>query len=248
MLAIRRSHNNLFLDKSDRERCLVHWYLIHGAVSSPLTWSQQLRILPRVIRATLPPLRDVAASQLIDAWADTCLGELTEPSIVMGHSLGGAIAQLMALKCPTLVRGLVLVGTGPRLPVNPALLQALKHTPRQALERIVRWSLSSRIDSVFLSNSLSQVQTYDVERAYREFLACDEFDLSAQLRDVACPVALVGADEDRMTPIALMQEFHQVWPTAPLFQVQNAGHMMMLEQPKQFNDIILRIMRDFGWE
>jgi pimeloyl-ACP methyl ester carboxylesterase len=166
----------------------------------------------------------------------------------MGHSLGGAIAQVMTLRHPELIRGLVLVGTGPRLPVNPALLEALKDTPREALERIVRWSLSSEADPVLLSNSLWQVQTYDADQAYREFLACAEFDVSATLSRIGCPVALVAADEDRMTPIALMEEFYQAWPHAPLYRVKGAGHMMMLEKPEEFNDILLQIMTDFGWK
>lgn len=227
---------------------MSRWYLIHGAVSTHLTWSQQLRILPQVDRANLPPLPDVPTGELIFTWAKWCLDELTEPTVVMGHSLGGAIAQVMALKRPELLRGLVLVGTGPRLPVNPALLDALRNSPRQALENIVRWSLSPQADSVLLANSLLQAQNYDVERAYREFVACAEFDMAAELSGIQCPVALIAADQDRMTPIPLMQEFLQIWPRAPFYIVQGAGHMMMLESPHRFNEILRQIMVDFGWD
>ena len=221
---------------------MSQWYLIHGAASTRLIWSRQMQALPSATRASLPPLPEVEPSNLIEAWSDWCLNDLKEPSIIMGHSMGGAIAQLMALKAPELVRGLVLVGTGPRLPVNPALIKGLQDNPRQTLEKITRWSLSRNPDTTLLERSLEQTGTIDIDRAVREFVACLSFDVRSQLHRVRCFKALIAGEQDRMTPVGLMEEFRNIWPQAPFYLVENAGHMMMLEQAERFNAILTQIL------
>lgn len=220
---------------------MTPWYLIHGAASTRLTWTPQLRVLHPVKRAELPPLEDVAIEKLLEEWADWCLSDMSRPSIVMGHSMGGAIAQIMALRAPNMVRGLVLVGTGPRLPVSGALLETLRTNPTQALERVARWSLSRTPNPTLLARSLEQATHVDPDRAYREFLACSTFNKADQLQSIHSFKALIAADQDRMTPASLVEEFRTAWPEAPLFTIQDAGHMMMLERPKQFNAILGQI-------
>ncbi|MCY0877853.1 MAG: alpha/beta hydrolase [Firmicutes bacterium] len=226
---------------------MAHWYLIHGAASSRLTWTRQLAVLPEVSRASLPAFETVAPTALIDAWADYCLSDLTQPSVVMGHSLGGAIALTMALKAPTMILGLVLVGTAPRLPVNPDLLEALRTKPQEALAKIVRWSLGPHADPLLLSRSLAQIASVDGRRAYREFLSCTYFDVVQDLPRITCPRAIIAGERDRMTPLDLVKEFLKAWPDVPFYTVPEAGHMMMLENPDAFNDILRNIAKRFHW-
>lgn len=226
---------------------MAHWYLIHGAASSRLTWTKQMRQLPSVTRAALPELPGVNPSRLIESWAEWCLEKLTQPAVIMGHSLGGAIAQTMALLAPPLVTGLVLVGTGPRLPVNPRLIQSLSDDAPLALERITRWSLKEHPDPTILDQSLAQVKTVNGEQAYREFLACTYFDVRSRLKEITCPIAIIAGTEDRMTPEPLTREFLAIWPQAPYYTVEHAGHMMMLEQPEHFNQILGAIADRFDW-
>lgn len=222
---------------------VMSWYLIHGAASTRLTWTHQLSLLPSVRRAELPDLPDVASQDLIAAWADWCLQDMAGPAFVMGHSLGGAIAQTMALQAPHLVRGLVLVGTGPRLPVSPALLDGLERDPLQTLKNIARWSLAKSASDTLLQRSIAQAASYSPRRALAEFKACQTFDVRDQLHTIRCPRALIGADQDRMTPLALMEEFHIAWPEVPLSIIHDAGHMMMLEQPQPFNAVLGDLIR-----
>ncbi|NMP22839.1 alpha/beta fold hydrolase [Sulfobacillus harzensis] len=223
------------------------WYLIHGAASSRLIWTRQMPILRGAKRAELPILDDVPEVRLINAWADWCLEQLTQPAVIMGHSMGGAIAQTMALKAPELVEGLVLVGTGPHLPVNPALIQSLLDTPREALERITRWSLAKNPDPDLLQKSLEQARSVDTHEAWRQFVACTAFDVRSDLRRITCPKAIIAGAEDRMTPESLTRSFLDAWPDAPYHQISGAGHSMMLEQPEIFNDILLDLMEKFNW-
>lgn len=226
---------------------MAHWFLIHGAASNRLIWSRQLSALASVERASLPLLADYEPQQLIPAWADWCLNHMTQPAVVMGHSLGGAIAQVMALKSPHLVQGLVLVGTGPFLPVNPALIQSLKDSPQEALMRITRWSLSKNVDPVLLQKSLQQVENVDSNEAWRQFVACTAFDVREHLSHITCPKAIIAGSEDRMTPESLTKSFLDAWPEVPYYQIPGAGHSMMLEKPEAFNNVLFEIMDRFNW-
>lgn len=226
---------------------MPHWYLIHGAASSRLTWTRQMRVLSSATRAELPALPDLPPDQLIDAWADWCLADLNQPAVLMGHSLGGAIAQTMALKAPTMVEGLVLVGTGPHLPVNPVLLTALQSEPEAALARITRWSLGRDPNPDLLARSLAQAAVVDHQNAYRQFLACTYFDVRARLQDITCPRAVIAGAEDRMTSAELTQQFVDAWPDVPYFVIPNAGHTMMLEQPEAFNEVLGELIDRFNW-
>lgn len=226
---------------------MAHWYLIHGAASTRLTWTKQLRALPDVKRASLPFFPDILPDQLIEAWAQWCLHELSEPSVILGHSMGGAIALTMALKEPSKVLGLVLAGTGPRLPVNAALLNQLQDNPDLALANIARWSLAKEPNPALLAKSLEQVKQQNPQRVLQEFRACNSFDVRSSLPQLTMPKALIMAEEDRMTTSALMKEFLVAWPDTPIYSVPQAGHMMMLEQPQAFNQLLHQIAQRFKW-
>ncbi len=226
---------------------MAFWYLIHGAGSNRLVWSRQMRVLKNATRAELPWLKGVPEERLIDAWADWGLDQLTQPVVLMGHSLGGAIAQTMALKAPHLIEGLVLVGTGPHLPVNPNLIESLASEPQEALRRITRWSFAKTADPTLIVKSLAQAQSFDGHQAWRQFVACTYFDGRDQLSAVTCPKAIIAGAEDRMTPEPLTKSFLEIWPDAPYFTIAGAGHSMMLEQPETFNDILLDLMERFNW-
>lgn len=226
---------------------MAFWYLIHGAASNRLVWSRQMRVLKSATRAELPLLKDVPEDQLIEAWADWCLDQLTQPVVLMGHSLGGAIAQTMALKAPHLVEGLVLVGTGPRLPVNPNLIQLLADQPQEALNRITRWSFAKNADPDLVEKSLAQAQSFDGHEAWRQFVACTYFDVRDKLSAITCPKAIIAGADDRMTPEPLTKSFGGIWPQAPYFKIEGAGHSMMLEQSEAFNNILLDLMERFNW-
>ena len=93
---------------------------IHGAGRTPASWGPQLARFEGALAVALPGHPDGAPLQGARAMADWVIAEIEEipGSIVMvGHSLGGAVALEVALARPDLTSGLVLVSTGARLPV-----------------------------------------------------------------------------------------------------------------------------------
>src|SRR5581483_8725017 len=108
---------------------------IHGAGDSHLLWNGQLAALSDVARTLALDLPGHGRSrgagcESIEAYASAVREFLDAANIpravIAGTSMGGAIAQTLALDVPARVAGLVLVGTGAKLRVAPEYLEGLR--------------------------------------------------------------------------------------------------------------------------
>ena len=100
------------------------------------------RILPGHGKSAGSPQPTIAAyaAALLD-WLQK-LG--LEQAVLVGHSMGSAIAMWLALERPDLVTGLGLLGSSARLAVNPALIAGASQadTFPQAVDTVIQWSFS----------------------------------------------------------------------------------------------------------
>lgn len=220
---------------------MTSWLFIHGAGSSRLTWTYQLGIVSPMKRVDLPDLGGDPET-LIERLAEWSLAHLSDHTVVVGHSMGGAVAQTIARQAPSKIAGLVLVGTGPTLPVSPSIISKIP----DILPKIARWSLGEKPDPTIYQNSLQRLQAVDPQRLRREFVACDLFDSRQWISEINSPVALIMGKQDRMTPPSLSQQFLAYWPEA-ITHLLDAGHLMMLEQPRSFNDSLHSCAERYDW-
>lgn len=217
--------------------------LIHGAGGTHLHWPPEIRRmkLATVYALDLPghgQSKGQAAgsilqyAQCLSAWMDALqLGRV----IPVGHSMGGAIAQIMALEMPERVAGLVLVGTGGRLRVHPQLLELTADSKGypQAVDMIAQWAFSEHADARLLESARARYADARPETIHADFMACDHFDMMERLSDISMPVLVVCGEKDRLTPPKYSQHLTQQIPKATLAIVQDAGHMVMLEKPAE---------------
>ena len=115
--------------------------LVHGAGGSADLWDPQLDGLADVARVVAPDLpghgrapgQGKPSIAAYAEWLGTFLGTLRAGrAVVVGHSMGGAVAQALALRAPGRLAGLVLIGTGAKLRVLPRLVDLLRARPREA--------------------------------------------------------------------------------------------------------------------
>ena len=147
MPGVNTSRGRLWIADHRRQRQRPAALFIHGAGGSHLSFPAALRQLPSIspILVDLPghgrspgagraSIADYALDivALLDALA-------IDSAIMLGHSMGGAVAQWLALEHAARVDALVLAGTGARLPVNPALIQGVIDDPGATISSIVRW-------------------------------------------------------------------------------------------------------------
>lgn len=165
--------------------------------------------------------------------------------VVLGHSLGGAIVQELALAHPELLRGVILMSTGPRLPVNPALLTGLKENFLPTVQLIMGWTYSRGVDKLLLRQGVEQMAQTDPQVLYDDFAACDFFDATSRLGGLRLPTLVVVGAADKMTSPALSQAMAQAIPEAELKIIEGGGHMIQLEQFREVNQAIAQFMGRF---
>jgi pimeloyl-ACP methyl ester carboxylesterase len=219
---------------------------IHGAAANHAVWGAQLRAVGEIARAVAVDLPGHGRSSApgrdtIGAYADTVLRFLDALAIdraaLVGHSMGGAIAQTLALEQPDRVSALVLVGTGARLRVLPAILDGILDPSRADLiaKLVVESSFSADLDARTRARAVSEFRACPPQVAHGDFAACNGFDVMARLGEIRCPTLVLCGREDRMTPLKysefLASHIPQAWHTV----VDGAGHSVMIESPVTVN-------------
>jgi len=219
---------------------------IHGAGGTHRHWGHQLQGLKGANRyaVDLPGHgRSEGAGQTsIKSYAELILQFLEEVSLtqvtLVGHSMGGAISQYLALEHAPRVERLVLVGTGARLRVLPGFLEGLLSDFPATVEAMLGWAYSSETPDGVIRLGQEEWLDNDPQVVHDDFAACDEFDVMGRLSEVRCPTLVVCGEDDRLSPPKYAHFLKDNIPGAKLALVPHAGHMVMLEQPEVVNQAI----------
>jgi pimeloyl-ACP methyl ester carboxylesterase len=228
--------------------------LIHGAGGNHLYWPFNLRRLPgyRVYAPDLPGhgKSGGVGERTIGAYAGALVDWLQavglERVVLVGHSMGSAIALWLAVEKPELVAGLGLLGSSARLNVNPALMAGASQadTFMQTVETVIHWSFSPDAPADLTRLAARRMAEVSPGVLYDDFLACNAFDLTARLAEIRCPTLVVCGAQDKMTPLDQAQHLAGHIPASRLEVVPNAGHMVMLEQPFVAAEILARFLSE----
>jgi len=219
---------------------------LHGAGGSARLWGNQFQAFRDLSRCYFldlpghgasPPIPNITIESYAAAVSDF-LAELDEPAILVGHSMGGAIALEVALTTRTNLRGLVLAGAGCRLPVSQKLLSGLNSDYESTADSIIRYCFSKNADPELLVRARAEMRNTSPEIVRADFNACTAFDRCADAGNVRIPTLIVCGEKDIMTPPAFSQQLHSVIPDSRLEVVPRGSHMLMLEFPNEFNDIL----------
>jgi pimeloyl-ACP methyl ester carboxylesterase len=154
-----------------------------------------------------------------------------EHAIMVGHSMGGAIALAMALDSPERVAGLVLVATGARLRVAPSILERISTDFEAALGIITRYAWSREAPSELIDLGRERFREAGPDVLLGDLTACDRFDVRERLHEIACPTLVIAGAVDRLTPPKYAHYMVEHIGGARLTLLEGAGHMVMLEQP-----------------
>ncbi len=237
--------------------------LLHGwMVSADLNWcgaydalaEAGYRVLALDHRGHGRGLRSMERFRLTDCAADAAavLRELgAAPAIVVGYSMGGTIAQLMARDHADVVNGLVLTGTcqhfqdpetrkvwkwmgvvGVALGLAPRFFftNGLKRSGIEVNERTA-WVLSE----------LMRHQARDAAEAGREL---GRFDSRPWLGGISVPAAIVLTSRDRMVAPAKQRELAQALD-APVFEAP-IDHLEPTDRAAEYNPALISALASVG--
>lgn len=158
--------------------------------------------------------------------------------VVAGHSLGGAIVLALALRKQHPLRGIVLVGTGARLRVHPEIFARLRADYGDGVVFLTEWALAPEAPPELMAQLIEEELKTPPEVTYGDLVACDGFDVMAQLGQIERPTLIICGTADRLTPVRYAEYLQAHIPRAQLALIEGAGHYVMLEKSGEFNQAL----------
>ena len=227
--------------QTERETILF----VHGAGGGQLTWSFQKAFFEKHAHPIIIELSGHGESggegeDEIGHYAEhvhSFMRVLDLPkTFLVGHSMGGAIVQTLALRYPALVKGIVLVGTGARLRVFPAILDGVRKNFKETVLMMTRYAFSRKAPQGLIEKAMDRLMQVRPEVLHGDFLACDRFNIMKEVEKIQLPALIVCGDEDEMTPVKYSQYLHDRIKGSRLEVLPGAGHMVMMESAEAFNE------------
>lgn len=232
--------------------------LLHGWGMNKNIWLHFIQTLPseikqRIVCLDLPGFGENLTElnpYNLTALADWLGTEITEPSIVVGWSLGGLVAQQLAISNPGKIEKLVLVASSPKfmaeddwMGIKPDVLtmfaaqltkdhiktierflaiQAMgSATAKQDIKTIKQAVLSAPSPTMTsLVEGLNILQNADVREAYR---------------DIQIPIHLVFGRLDSLVPNAAIQQIHKLNQNAQIRLFDKASHAPFISHLEDFS-------------
>ena len=216
---------------------------IHGSGGCKEVWHYQTRHFPEADVVALPghPCGEPCTS--IDAYVDWLRGYIRDAGyvdvVLAGHSLGGAIAQLYALKYPEDLEGLIIIGSGARLRVGTMYLETLKkaRSNRTIFEDF--FNKSYEFIEPELRNELQRKALEgDPAVLLNDMLCCDRFDIMNRVHEIRLPTLALCGSEDIMTPPKYTKYLTSKIEGAREVIIEGGTHMVFAEQPGVVNQAI----------
>jgi 3-oxoadipate enol-lactonase len=257
------------VSQADGDRALVMMAGYGRSGSSWIPWLERVGPLPfrvvlidhrgtgesaRSLRPyTLDTLADDAAAVLRDAAGDA-------PAIVVGDSMGGMVAQHLALRYPRLVGGLVLLASSARVDaVSLAFVRSLPLTVAAAISKDVRvWTMCDRL---LVHESMSPSHAHDLLAPLRQIQRGEPYSrLNSLLQAVAMslhrtdrrldavrvPVEVMVGAGDRVLSPRNSRVLSQCLPNARLTILEDTGHAIAFERPMEILNAITRLQAGSG--
>jgi pimeloyl-ACP methyl ester carboxylesterase len=232
--------------------------LIHGAGGSHLNWPPQIRRLDGqpILAVDLPGhgKSDGVGRQAITEYAADIIGFMDalklRSAVMVGHSMGSAIALTLAIEYPKRVLGLGLLGGGARLRVAPDLLQSAANPAAfaSAVQWITESSYGPQADPRLKALGRKLMAETRPPVLYGDFLACEGFGVLEDLPRIKTPTLILVGEQDRMTPPRLSQTLHGQIPRSRLLSIPEAGHMLMLEQPETVSSALSNFFNSIPYQ
>jgi 3-oxoadipate enol-lactonase len=243
--------------------------LIRGLGSNADHWYEQVPVLSKAYRVITFDNRGVARSgdsgddfSILDMALDT-LGLMDvlgiKKSHIMGLSMGGMIAQELAINYPERIDLLILACThcgGPHQVSASAESRALftdmiyLASPEVKMKAAACLfdpnTLEKRPDVAGKYSEISLRHPVDAKLLTRQWEAALKHDTYDRLPQIKAPTLVLTGDADLLVPPENTRILAERIPGAIQKVIPGGGHQVLVEQPEACNEAILQFLRDYG--
>jgi len=187
----------------------------------------------------------------LEQMADDVVGLLDalgiERTHFVGLSMGGMIAQHVALKAPERLASLVLAGTSSRLPpeVLPVWQERIRTASEQGMEAMVEPTLQRWFTAPYRASHphvMARIAALIRATPLAGFVGCchavPRIDVTARLRGLEMPALILVGDQDGGTPPSMAQEMHEAIAGSRFEVIADASHLSNIEQADRFNALL----------
>jgi len=174
-----------------------------------------------------------------------------EPVVLIGHSMGGLIAQEAYVRYPKLIKALALCFTSAAFGGGDS-----DFTQRFIAARIAPLDqgksmaqIAAQLIPTMGSNSklAEQIMASVPPDTYRKAMhLLTTFDRRKELADIKVPTLVVAGSDDKTAPPAVMERMAQKIPGAEYVLLDGCGHLGPMDQPDAFNAALLAFLKRHG--
>jgi 3-oxoadipate enol-lactonase len=229
---------------------------IHGLAGDVSAWATQVVQLRSQYRVVAFDNRGAGRSTQVDEpvtttdLANDTIGFMQELGLtkahIVGRSMGGAIAQIVAIQRPDLVRSLALCASFAKL--DPLGVRVLTNM-RQVLEWRGSWadhahhSVQNFVGYEFFNQEREKVEWIEnliggetrMPACYiRQNFACLEHDTLAKLNRIGCPTIIMGGTSDPICSPTCTQWMADGIANSRVVMFDGCSHFFLIEQAQKF--------------
>lgn len=222
---------------------------IHGAGCTEAAFHYQRKAFADALFLRLPGRGTAGDTSSIAAFADAVEqrleAEQVENAILVGSSMGGAIAlELAAQRSPALA-GCVLIGSGAKMRVAPAMFENFANDFPRAVDTLLPFFFHTA-NQPHIAMMREQLHEVGQAQTIADFRACDAFDRTVSLETINLPIFALTGSQDRLMPPKYALMLAERIPGAKAQILPDIGHLAMIEAPDQINRALQAFAQDIA--
>lgn len=235
--------------------------LSNSLMSTHAMWQPQMTALTGRWRVLRYDTRGHGASEVtpapysIESLADDAaalLDALKIPAVhFVGLSKGGMIGQQLAVRHPQRVRSLVLADTASEMPPLAMWEERLAIARRDGIAGLVEGTLKRWFCAGFAERApqtIAAVRAMILTTPVEGYVGCASAvrDMSQTriLKSIKAPTLVVVGEQDPACTVAQARVLARAIPGARLEVIPDAAHLANIEQPEQFNRLLLDFLKN----
>ena len=215
---------------------------VPGVGGTPFAFAHQSEVFDDAVFERLPGHAAVDGEPLrsVEAHAEHLLASITQiprPSVIIGHSLGAAIALRALTIQPDAVDGLVLIAAGAELPISGEAMSRCRDDFDAEVARLADRSFAAP-DSTSHAARSEELRAVGQEALVADYEACAGFSIRGEIATIQVPTLVIGASDDSLWGSEMSEELARGLPMAQMVVVEGAGHMVHVERPDAVNLLV----------